>query len=228
MIGFPDGYYQRVTPEWGPPALYDSDFALATDFLGYGIDPDPGPPRHVRTLKRAGLRGRRAPSIRPLRLEVGPAQAVLRGPGPHHPRQRQPVGDPRYWQPLGVQPQEHQGQPALGSQHRLHLARQRRPRREQPEPLGRRARRAAQGQAGSRYTEGGSNPGRTPITAAPRRRSGTNSATGFWKAGAYTASAGAGAKATDLRRSRATGESSPSRGLRHDYLRKHNTNPRRT
>jgi hypothetical protein len=32
VICFPDGYYQRVTPEWGPPHLYDSDFALATDF----------------------------------------------------------------------------------------------------------------------------------------------------------------------------------------------------
>jgi endoglucanase len=33
VIGFPDGYYQPVPPEWGaPPDLYDSDFALATDF----------------------------------------------------------------------------------------------------------------------------------------------------------------------------------------------------
>jgi endoglucanase len=33
VIGFPDGYYQEVPPEWGdPPDLYDSDFALATDF----------------------------------------------------------------------------------------------------------------------------------------------------------------------------------------------------
>jgi hypothetical protein len=32
VIGFPDGYYQWITPEWGPPDLYDSDFALATDF----------------------------------------------------------------------------------------------------------------------------------------------------------------------------------------------------
>jgi len=33
VIGFPDGYYQPVPPEWGaPPDLYDSVFALATDF----------------------------------------------------------------------------------------------------------------------------------------------------------------------------------------------------
>ena len=33
VIGFPDGYYQSVPPEWGdPPDLYDSDFSLATDF----------------------------------------------------------------------------------------------------------------------------------------------------------------------------------------------------
>jgi hypothetical protein len=33
VIGFPDGYYQKVPPEWGdPPDLYDSDFALAKDF----------------------------------------------------------------------------------------------------------------------------------------------------------------------------------------------------
>ena len=33
VIGFPDGYYQPVPPEWGdPPDLYDSDFVLATDF----------------------------------------------------------------------------------------------------------------------------------------------------------------------------------------------------
>ena len=33
VIGFPDGYYQPVPPEWGsPPDLYDSDFDLATDF----------------------------------------------------------------------------------------------------------------------------------------------------------------------------------------------------
>ena len=33
MIGFPNGYYQPVPPEWGsPPDLYDSDFDLATDF----------------------------------------------------------------------------------------------------------------------------------------------------------------------------------------------------
>jgi endoglucanase len=32
VIGFPDGYYQRVPPSRGPQDLYDSDFALATDF----------------------------------------------------------------------------------------------------------------------------------------------------------------------------------------------------
>lgn len=33
VIGFPDGYYQSVPPEWGaPPDLYDSDFDLAKDF----------------------------------------------------------------------------------------------------------------------------------------------------------------------------------------------------
>ena len=63
-------------------------------------------------------------------------------------------------------------------------------------------------------TEGGFEPGRKPITGAPRRCSGTNSATGFWKAGAYTAPPGAGAKATDLRRLRATGGPAPSGGLR--------------
>jgi aryl-phospho-beta-D-glucosidase BglC (GH1 family) len=33
VIGFPDGYYEGVPPEWGgPPELYDSDLALVQEF----------------------------------------------------------------------------------------------------------------------------------------------------------------------------------------------------
>jgi hypothetical protein len=61
-------------------------------------------------------------------------------------------------------------------------------------------------------TEGARTRGESPLLGHRADVSGTNSATGFWKAGAYTAPPGAEAKAMDLRRSRATGEPAPSGG----------------
>ena len=100
VIGFPDGYYQSVPPEWGdPPDFY---FSLATDFwdavstgVRMGVScSSSGTSRSSKTSSPVG----------PRQLQVVRAKAVLRRAGLHDPPEQQPVGDTRHRQPLGVQP----------------------------------------------------------------------------------------------------------------------------
>jgi hypothetical protein len=63
VIGFPDGYLPAGYARVGTLGSLRLGNRPRNGLLGYGLlDPGPRPPRHVRALKRAGLRGRRDPS----------------------------------------------------------------------------------------------------------------------------------------------------------------------
>jgi hypothetical protein len=108
VIGLPDGYYQWVTPEWNPD-LYDSDFALATDFWDT-VSTQIRDPRVMFELwnepvcEEDELRPSDPNHSKWAKLEpyYEAMISTIRDNGSW-------VGDPRHWQPLGVQPQEQQG-----------------------------------------------------------------------------------------------------------------------